>query len=94
MKMICALLKVALMALLVAVVMATLTGFKFVEVNYTAVRGDTLQEVAERYIVKNTATIRDIKEFKEGIREENFDVIGNREITLGDVLKITWWEAD
>jgi ABC-type glycerol-3-phosphate transport system substrate-binding protein len=94
MKMFRAFLKVVLAALVLGAVMAFLTGFKFETVDYTVVAGDTLQSIAEKFIVRNTGTVRGIKEFEEGIRDENYEVIGDGGVLPGEILKINYWEAD
>ncbi|MBU2701111.1 nucleoid-associated protein YgaU [Sporomusaceae bacterium BoRhaA] len=90
-------LKVLAWGVFVAVCLTALTGYtrdevKYVTVTYTVTKSDTLQTIAERFIVKNTGTVRQIDEFREGIRELNFDVIGNDEVKPGQILKIGWWE--
>ena len=87
-------LKVILFAGFVAVVMATATGFKYVTVDYTVTESDKLQTIAERFIIRNTGTVRDIREFREGIRELNYSIVGNGEPLQGEILKINYWEAD
>jgi hypothetical protein len=42
-------------------------------------------------VQKNTYGIRDIYEFKEGIRELN-DWLLTRDVKKGDVLRINYWE--
>lgn len=74
------------------VLVVTQCGYTFVTETYTVTKSDTLQSIAEKYITKNTGTVREVDEFQEGIRELNFDVIGNGEVKAGEVLKITYWE--
>ncbi|MBU2704133.1 hypothetical protein Ga0466249_005287 [Sporomusaceae bacterium BoRhaA] len=76
------------------VIVVTQCGYTFVTETYTVTTTDTLQSIAERFITKNTGTVRKIDEFEEGIRELNFDVIGNGDVRKGETLKITYWEAD
>ncbi|MBU2704097.1 Tfp pilus assembly protein FimV [Sporomusaceae bacterium BoRhaA] len=76
------------------VIVVTQCGYTYVTETYTVTGSDTLQSIAERFITKNTGTVREIREFKEGIRELNFDVIGNGDVRAGETLKITYWEAD
>jgi uncharacterized membrane-anchored protein len=87
-------LKVILFAGFVAVVMATATGFKYVTVDYTVTESDKLQTIAERFIIRNTATVREINEFTEGIREQNYSTIGDGEVTAGQFIEINYWEAE
>jgi hypothetical protein len=89
--------KVLGFGVLVALCLAFLSGYtrdevKYVTVTYTVTKSDTLQSIAERFIIQNTGTVRQIDEFREGIRELNFDVIGNDEVKPGQVLKIGYWE--
>jgi hypothetical protein len=49
--------KQILFVVLMAVVLTTLTGFKYVTVDYTVTATDTLQSIAERFITKNTGTV-------------------------------------
>jgi Tfp pilus assembly protein FimV len=76
------------------VIVVTQCGYTYVTETYTVTKSDTLLTIAEQFIVKNTGTVRQIDEFCEGIREENYDVIGNGEVHAGEVLKITYWETD
>ena len=85
-------LKVILFAGFVAVVLATTTGFKTAD--YTVVEGDTLQTIAEQFVVRNTGTVRQIDEFTEGLRELNYSIIGDGEPLQGEILKINYWEAE
>lgn len=80
--------KIAVLLILVV----TQCGFTFVTETYTVTGSDTLQSIAEKFITKNTGTVREVDEFQEGIRELNFDVIGDGDVKAGEVLKITYWE--
>jgi len=62
-----------------------------VHVSYEAQEGDTLDSIAETYVQKNTYGVRDVSEFKEGIRELN-DWLLTRDVKKGDVLRINYWE--
>jgi hypothetical protein len=73
------------------VIVVTQCGYTYITETYTVTGSDTLQSIAERFITKNTGTVREIREFKEGIRELNFDVIGNGEVRAGEILKIGYW---
>jgi hypothetical protein len=61
-----------------------------IAIQHTCSTGDTLQSIAERYC-KGTDP-RQVAEFREGIRELNYDLIGESEIWAGLVLKINQWE--
>ena len=63
-----------------------------VEETYVVRPGDTIWGIAERYIVKNTATRRYILEYKEGLYELN-PWLRDRKgmIYPGDEIKVTYW---
>ncbi|SDD88562.1 LysM peptidoglycan-binding domain-containing protein [Sporomusa acidovorans] len=65
---------------------------------YTVISGDTLDKIAYRYIVKSSVC-RDIREFREGIIELNWDRVFNGRyphgaIYAGDRLQINYWKED
>ena len=63
-----------------------------VEETYVVRPGDTIWGIAERYIVKNTATRRYIIEYKEGLYELNPWLVERRgEIYPGDEIRVTYW---
>lgn len=63
-----------------------------VEETYVVRPGDTIWGIAERYIVKNTATRRYILEYKEGLYELNPWLVERRgEIYPGDEIRVTYW---
>lgn len=90
--------KLILFSILMAIAMFLLTGFLrheicYVTETYTVTKSDTLQGIAERFIVKNTGTVRQIDEFREGIRELNYSVIGDDDdVKSGEILQIGYWE--
>ena len=61
-----------------------------ITMQYTCSNGDTLQSVAERFCQGNNP--RQVAEFREGIRELNYDLIGESEVWAGLVIKINQWE--
>ena len=63
-----------------------------IEEVYTVKAGDTLWDIAEEYVAKNTGTRRYILEYKSGIEELNpwlLDRAGM--IYPGDKLTLTYW---
>jgi len=62
-----------------------------VSYQYTCAAGDTLQAIAERYC--NGDDPRQVAEFREGIRELNYDSLGESEVWPGLVLTINKWES-
>ena len=57
---------------------------------YTVNPSDTLQSIAELYCQGDDP--RQVAEFREGIRELNYDVIGESDVWAGLVLEINRWE--
>lgn len=67
-------------------------GAVLVEEVYTVKAGDTLWDIAEEYVTKNTGTRRYILEYKEGIYENNpWLVERGGLIRPGDKLTLTYW---
>ena len=64
-----------------------------VEEVYVVKPGDTLWEIAETYLQKNTGTRRYILEYKSGIEENNPWLLDERHgmIYPGDKLTLTYW---
>ena len=63
-----------------------------VEEVYVVKSGDTLWDIAERYVAKNTGTKRYILEYKEGMYENNPWLLDrDGMIYPGDKLKVTYW---
>ena len=70
-----------------------------VEETYTVKKGDTLRDISEEYLEKNTGGRRYILEFESGIKELNpWLQGGNVIIHPGDKIRINYWikggEAD
>ena len=64
--------------------------YVLVEASYTVQASDTLQSIAAAYMQKNTYGKREIREFTEGIRELNEQlVIGT--VHTGDIIRINYW---
>jgi hypothetical protein len=61
-----------------------------IAIQHTCSNIDTLQSVAEQYC--RGTDPRQVAEFREGIRELNYDLIGESEVWAGLVLKINRWE--
>jgi hypothetical protein len=53
---------------------------------YSVIDGDTLQSIAEKFCQYNDP--RAVAEFREGIRQINYDVIGDGDVCKGMVLMI------
>lgn len=71
---------------------------KLVSEVYVVKSGDTLNEIASSYIEQSSVR-RDIREFREGIIETNWDsVFADRYphglIYPGDKLQINYWKED
>lgn len=63
-----------------------------VEETYTVRPGDTLWDIAEEYVAKNTGTRRYILEYKEGMYENNPWLLDrDGMIYPGDKLTLTYW---
>lgn len=66
-----------------------------VEEVYTVKQGDTLWDIAEEYLEKNTGTRRYILEYKEGIYENNPWLVDRKGLICpGDQLVLTYWVKD
>lgn len=63
-----------------------------VEETYVVKAGDTLWDIAEEYVAKNTGTRRYILEYKEGIEELNPWLLERKGMIYpGDKLTLTYW---
>lgn len=64
----------------------------------TVAQGDTLDGIASRYMKLNDYGQRDVREFRQGIIEANYDLLGSRPdpalIYPGDKLRINYWRID
>ena len=65
-------------------------GLSLVEASYTVQAADTLQSIAAEYMQKNTYGKREIREFIEGIRQLNEQLV-NGSIHTGEVIRINYW---
>jgi len=61
-----------------------------VSLQYNVLEGDTIQSIAEKFCNSNNKI--EVAIFREGIREINYDIIGNREVTKGITLQINRFE--
>jgi len=61
-----------------------------VSMQYAVNTGDTLQSIAEQYCSGHDP--RQIAEFREGIRELNYDVIGEGDVWAGLEIIVNQWE--
>lgn len=89
--------KVFATGILIAIALTLLTGFtrdeiRYVTTTYTVQANERLKTIASKFIVKNTGTVRRPDEFEEGIRQLNYDLIGDGDVKEGQILKIGWWE--
>ena len=64
----------------------------------TVAAGDTLDGIATRYMRLNDYGPRDIREFRQGIIEANYELLGSRSdpalIYPGDKLRLNYWRID
>jgi hypothetical protein len=66
--------------------------------DYTVVSGDNLDQIAATYMAKSSVR-RDIREFREGIIQENWETVFSGRypyglLMPGDKLKINYWKED
>jgi hypothetical protein len=61
-----------------------------VAVQHVCSTGETLQSVAEQYCQGDDP--RQVAEFREGIRELNYDVLGESDVWAGVLIKINCWK--
>lgn len=62
-----------------------------VTIQYTCAAGDTLQSIAEQYCPGSNT--QQVAEFREGIRQLNYGVIGEGEVWPGMEIQINKWEG-
>jgi len=99
------LLKTVLYIILGLAIILTLAGFNTIPADdsknyelktetYIVQRGDILDEITDKYMLKNTYDERGHDEFKQGIKElnmDNYPYIRYGEIKAGDRLQIHYW---
>jgi hypothetical protein len=61
-----------------------------VAMQYTVNPGDTLQSIAEQYCQGDDP--RQVAEFREGIRELNYELIGESDVWAGLEIVVNRWE--
>jgi hypothetical protein len=61
-----------------------------ITMQYTVDTGDTLQSIAEQYCLSNNPM--EVAAFREGIRELNYDVLGEDEVWPGMEININRWD--
>lgn len=67
-------------------------GAVLIEEVYTVRPGDTIWDIAEEYVAKNTATRRYILEYKSGIEQNNPWLLERHGMIYpGDKLTLTYW---
>jgi len=54
--------------------------------NYNVVEGDTLQGIAQQFCQSNNQI--QVAEFREGLRELNYSIVGEGEVNKGMVLTV------
>jgi len=64
--------------------------YEFVEEVYEVQAGDTLEGIGKMFIQKNTYGEREIREFIDGIKQENPWLL-SRDAVAGDKLTICYW---
>jgi hypothetical protein len=69
-----------------------LLALVLVTYSYTCQSGDTLQSISKRYCENYNP--KAIAEFREGIREINYDQIGRGEVWKGLTIQINKWVPD
>lgn len=68
-----------------------LTILMLITIQYTVAAGDTLQSIAEQYCPGTDAV--QVAEFREGIRELNYELVGEGEVWPGMEIQINKWEG-
>ena len=81
---------VAAIALCIELSGVCYAGYKLVQDEYTAVKGDTLDSITTAFMKKNTYGKREHDEFRSGIIELN-PWMEKRDVHEGDKIKINYW---
>lgn len=66
-------------------------NYIFVTEEYRVQKDDTLDSITYMFIKKNTYSYREFDEFKEGIKENNPQLI-YRDVEENELLTITYWQ--
>ena len=66
--------------------------YEYVVEDYIVQQDETVEDIAGKFILKNTYGPREIREFISGIRELN-DISNNVDVIQGQTIKISYWIA-
>lgn len=67
--------------------------YKYVVEDYIVQQGETVEDIAGKFILKNTYGPREIREFASGIRELN-DIPNDENVIHRQTIKISYWVAE
>ena len=65
-------------------------NYSFVTEEYKVEKGEDIDSIARKFIIKNTYGERMFKECKEGIIEANWDIVKDG-LNAGEILIISYW---